>query len=438
MRSRRRVSAIALVLLFSLLGLALLTLITGPANALEPLQASPTPSFGAVIGGGAPTATAVPTSNATPTPLPKLRRDVMGIQTYANLQENLWFGIVDRADYMGLKWIKIQVSWKELEPTAKGQFSPLMFVLKQNTIYAGRRGFKILLSIAKAPDWARPSNARGQFDGPPANPQDLSDIITVVLDQFGTDYVSAFEIWNEPNTVAEWTGVPLDGATYMKYFNAGLKAVRAKSPTMPVISAGPAPAADTAGSVDDRHWIQQLYAAGLSKSDPTVAVGVHPYGWANAPDARCCASPSKGWDDHPTFFFLDTINDYHAIMVKNGHAQGKLWATEFGWATFRGLHFKDHVNGPAAVPPPQPELGWMNILSEDQQADYVVRAFELAQTGELATFMGPMFLWNLNFGTLPGYINEDKPSLPEAGYSVLDNDWNTRQVYLRIQAAPKQ
>jgi hypothetical protein len=435
MHSRNRVSIIALLLSFSLLGMALVTPSDGQVNARKPLQASPTASFGAVIGGGTTIATASPTSNVTPTPLPTLRADLMGIQVYANLQQDLWFGTVDRAQFMGFKWIKIQLSWKELEPNAKGQFSPQMAVLKENTIYAGRRGFKILLSIAKAPDWARPANARGQRDGPPANPQDLSDIITEVLNQFGTDYINAFEIWNEPNTAAEWTGASPDGATYMKYFNAGLKAVRAKSATMPVITAGPAPQ----GSAD-RQWLQQLYDAGLPKSDPTIAIGVHPYGWANPPDARCCTQQPgvTGWFEDRSFYFLDTITDYRAIMVKNGHEQGKLWATEFGWATFKGLHFKDHVKGPAAIPPAENELAWMNVLTEDQQADYIVRAFQLAQTGELASFMGPMFLWNMNFSTLPGYVNEDKPSLPEAGFSVLDNDWNTRPAYLRLQAAPKQ
>lgn len=384
------------------------------------------------------TPTIPPTATNTPLPpLPTLHGDMMGVQAYANVEEQRWWYVVDRAQFMGVRWLKFQVSWKEIEPT-KGQFSPQFTALKTNLIYAGRRGFKMAISIANAPDWARPAQARGQADGPPANPQDLADFVGMLLDQFGTQYLNAVEIWNEPNVVNQWTGVPLTAASYKTYFDAAYKAIRARTASITVLTAGPAPAGNTNGSVDDRQWLQALYTAGLPVADPNFAIGIHPYGWANLPDAHCCASPSKGWDNQPAFFFLDTINDYRAIMVKNNHAQGKLWATEFGWATFKGLHFKDHLKGPPAIPQSDPGLGWLNILNEDQQAQYTVRAYELAQTGNLAAFMGPMFLWNMNFATLPGYIDDQKPALPEAAWSVLDSDLNPRPIYYLLQAAPKK
>lgn len=149
-------------------------------------------------------------------------------------------------------------------------------------------------------------------------------------------------------------------------------------------------------------------------------------------------TPRKDGTINVFFFFLDTIADYRQIMVENNHANGKLWATEFGWATFDGLRYKDHLSGPPAIPPSDPALGWMNRLTEIQQATYVIRAFELAQTGDLAGFMGPLFLWNMNFASLTGYINENTPSLPEAGFSVLNSDWGTRPLYDALQFAPKE
>ncbi len=426
----------ALVVLFGLMTALGLSQVQGPLSAQQ--ATAQVPTFGPVIGGATPTSAVTPTPNFTPTALPTLRKDLMGIQVYANLQEDLWAGIVDRAQFMGFTWLKIQMSWKELEPDTRGSFSEQFSAIRKNIVYAGRRGFKILASVAKAPNWARPQNAQGQRDGPPASPGDLGDFLARLFDQFGPDasYINAFEIWNEPNTTDEWTGAAMDGATYMTYFDAAYKIIRAKAPAMMIITAAPTPG----GPTNDRQWLQQVYDAGLPRNDPNLAVGVHPYGWANPPEARCCPAEAdrKGWDENKVFYFLDTIYDYRDIMVKNNHGQAKLWATEFGWATFQGLHYKDHVNGPGAIPPAEGELGWMNRLTEEQQATYVIRAFELAQTGELASFMGPMFLWNMNFATLPGYVNEGKPSLPEAGFSVLDNDWNTRPVYSLLQAAPKQ
>ncbi len=386
-----------------------------------------------------PTATPAPSASQTPTPqLPTLRTDQMGIQAYPIIEIQNWPILIDRAQFMGFKWLKAQVSWKELEPQP-GAYAAAFSVTRDNLIYAGRRGMKIMISVVNAPDWARPADARGKLEGPPQNPQDYGNFIGALLDQWGTAYINAIEIWNEPNLIREWTGAVRSGTVYKKYFDVAYAAIRQRSASIVVITAGPAPAGDTAdGSVNDRRWLTELYKAGLPINDPNLVIGVHPYGWSNAPDARCCASPSQGWDDQRFFFFLDNIEDYRQIMIQNGHAAGKLWATEFGWASYDGLRYRDNVAGPLAIPPTDPSLAWMSRLNEQQQADLIVRAFQLAQSGDLAAFMGPMVLWNLNFAALQGYVNDGKPSLSEAGFSVLNSDWAPRAAYNLLQAAPKQ
>src|SRR5690606_25478961 len=77
----------------------------------------------------------------------------------------------------------------------------------------------------------------------------------------------------------------------------------------------------------------------------------------------------------------DTIEDYRAIMVANDHEDTEMWATEFGWATWGGL------------PNEAPEE-WMIYNTPEQQAEYTLRAFEI---GQELPYLGPMFLWNLNF-----------------------------------------
>lgn len=397
-----------------------------------PSTAAPTalpPTSGAVLG-------ASPTVAVTPTALPTLRRDMMGIQVHPNLTEDQFRYMMDGAQFMGFRWMKIQLSWKELEP-APGQYSLLDSQIVLYMRLAQGRGFRMMVSVAKAPDWARPPAARGQADGPPAQPQQLADFISAAIRRYNLQPTDAIEIWNEPNTAHDWTGVPMNAATYLKYFDAAYKAVRSLS-KMPVITAGLSPTSDGAGSVDDRRWLQELYAGGLLRSYPDVQIGIHPYGWSNPPDARCCANPGKGWDDNPQFFFLDTIDAYRAIMVKNGHNDGKLWATEFGWPTFDGLRVKDHVNGPPAKAPSDPGLGWMNRINETQQSAYTIRAFQIAQNGDYAGFMGPMVLWNMNFAALPGFVKDTEDSRPEAGFSVLNGDSFPRMLYNVLQATPKQ
>ena len=42
-------------------------------------------------------------------------------------------------------------------------------------------------------------------DGPPDDPQDLADFMTLLLNQMGNS-VDAIEVWNEPNLLLEWDG----------------------------------------------------------------------------------------------------------------------------------------------------------------------------------------------------------------------------------------
>lgn len=432
-----------LALLISLLALVFVVLEVSAAAQATPL---PFPTFGAVPGTGTPLptplpVTVAPTAPPTPAPVmptaqafPTLRSDMMGIQIHSNLREQQWRQMMDFAQFMGMKWIKVQLSWKELEPQP-GQYTELDSVLPRYFQYTqGRNGFRILVSIAKAPDYTRPAGF--SQDGPPKDPKVLGDFVAKVIARYGLRDNDAIEIWNEPNIDHDWSNAALNGATYMKYFDAAYTAVRSKS-AITLVTAGLAPTADGNGSADDRRFLQEMYNAGL-KNYKNVAVGIHPYGWANSPDARCCEKSDLGWKDNPKFFFLDTIDAYRQIMVKNGHADAKLWATEFGWSTFDNLRVKDHVNGPLAKAPSNPDLGWMRQLNEPQRTAYTIRAFEIAQNGTYAGFMGPMFLWNLNFADLPSFVRDDGDSRPETGFSILNGDGFPRAIYDTLQAVPKK
>jgi hypothetical protein len=214
------------------------------------------------------------------------------------------------------------------------------------------------------------------------------------------EYIDAIEIWNEPNLIREWQGtLPFSGAGYMRLFTPAYNAIRAYSPTMPIITAGLAPTGNTDGSIDDRTYLRQMYAAGLGNYSD-VAIGIHPYGWGNAPDAACCGT--RGWDNDPHFFFADTVREYREIMTANGHGNTRMWITEIGWATWDGF-------------PGEPPVGseWMRFNDKWAQANYTMRAFEIVQSTDL---MGPMFLWNLNFAILAGMVeNGDE----RAAYSLV-------------------
>ena len=182
-----------------------------------------------------------------------------------------------------------------------------------------------------------------------------------------------------------------------------------------------APTGTSDYSVDDRTFLQQMYQAGLGNYTD-VAIGIHPYGWGNAPQDRCCNPvPDRSWDDDPHFFFQDNIEAYHQILTNYGD-DAQLWITEFGWATYDGF----------GVEAPQE---FFNYLDETLQAQYTVDAIEIiGETGNYP-YIGPMMLWNLNFAMLPDAVAISPAE--QAGYSLLRPDFTLRPVYTTLQRAFK-
>lgn len=345
-----------------------------PSNTPRPTNLSPT------IGA---TAQSSPLRTVVTTPLPinqiQLDGSRMGIQVHYNFDVAGWDRTLRQIAPLRMGWIKLQAAWEWLQPGYAGQFEQNFRLFQLHVQAAKKNSSKVLLSIAKAPTWAR--NVNPDEDGPPDDLRQLTGFIGVLLDKLGP-YIDAIEIWNEPNLKREWTGdLAFNGAGYMELFRVGYDAVRAYSPNITVITAGLAPTGNSENiSVDDRAFLQQMYQEGLAGYHD-IAIGIHPYSWGNPPDFVCCNHvEGQGWDDRPQFFFLQTIRDYSDIIRANGH-NVQMWATEFGWATWEGY-------------PTQPPDPWMRYNSPLNQMEYTLRALQIGQS---RPDIGVMILWNLNY-----------------------------------------
>jgi polysaccharide biosynthesis protein PslG len=394
-------------------------------------------SFGPIVESNytpPPTTTPRPIVTASPVPptaipetpittrmsnLPFLDRDQMGIQLYYNVDNDAWWQLLRRVDPLDVGWIKVQANWEFLQPNPNSGFdsnNTAFSIFESHVQRAHNEGWRVLVSIAKAPDWARAGVT--QDDGPPANTQDLVNFVNLMLSRM-SEQIDAIEIWNEPNLSREWTGgLNWSGAGYMELFRPSYDAIRAINPNIAVVTAGLAPT-NASGAIDDRLFLQQMYDAGLA--DPhyqNIAIGIHPYGWGNPPDSRCCDNiAGRGWDDDSRFFFLNTIEDYRQIMVGNGHAPLQMWATEFGWASWEG------------IPTEAPE-DWMLYNTPHQQAEYTMRAFQIGQSLD---YIGPMFLWNLNFAN--DDLIEERNEM--AAYSLFIPNVAPRPLYEQLANRPR-
>jgi len=367
----------------------------------------------------APTPTpAGPTPTPTPTPpLPTPTGFGYGIQVHMIGQDHAQ--IVETVSNMGLGWIKHQIVWKDFEPS-KGNINWGDIDALVNSCHDA--GLNVLLSVVKAPAWARGADADLTVDGPPANPQDLADFMGALAERY-EGRVQAYEVWNEQNLHYEWGNEALDANRYVQLLAAAYQAIKAQDSDAIVVSGAPTPTgANPPVAVDDLTYLERMYQAGLKHY--CDAVGVHPSGYNVPPDAdwRTWSDPSatfRGPSDnhHHSWVFRGTMEGSREIMVRYGDSGKKLWPTEFGWASVDGLGVS-----------PAPGYEYAADNTELEQAQYIVTAYGL---GMGWGWVGAMFLWNLNFGPVAGAGDE------KAAFSIVYPDWAPRQAHAAVHDMPK-
>lgn len=306
---------------------------------------------------------------------------------------------------MGFSWVKFQLPWKHFEGAA-GQRNWPDDVIGD----LSGAGLSILASIVKAPDWARAAGSDLSVEGPPADPGTYASFVG----EFAARYcgrVQAVEVWNEQNLHYEWGNEPLDAGRYVRLLAAAYRSIKAACPSMIVVSGAPTPTgAPAPWAMDDFAYLEQMYQAGLRNY--ADAIGIHPSGYGNPPDVRVQDSQAGTYSrpshfDHASFYFRNVMETYRNIMVKYGDGNKRLWPTEFGWAS---------SSNPVAG------YEYARYNSEQQQGEYIVRAFQMMRDWG---WVGPAFLWNLNY-------NVTHPGSELAAFGILN-----RPAYGMLQGMPK-
>ena len=375
--------------------------------AFTPGAALPNELSGANNGSGAAAPTAVPSAPVS--------GFVYGFNAILYSQG----GTVDRprslqlAKDAGMPWIRQQVRWMDLHD-------------KSGTIYwgeldnivsdASNMGVKLLISVVRAPGWASNGN-----NGMPTR-EHFNDF-NFFMGEMAKRYkgrVQAYEIWNEQNLAHENGGRVANALFYMDMLVGASNAIRANDPSAIIVSGAPSSTETNLASVaiSDITFLDQMFSDPRFNSAVDI-VGVHPGGHSNPPDTYWPSNPGPG----PHYvtskeFYFRRVEDVRALMVRKGLGDKKVWVTEFGWAT------KNNTKGY--------EFG--NYISFQQQADYIVRAFQLARTN-YSPWMTGMFLWQLNFAVPWKAAGNELHE--QAAFGVLNADYSPRPAYEALKAMPK-
>ena len=292
---------------------------------------------------------------------------------------------------LGFGWSKSFINWEGIEPE-KGKFD---WVDPDNIVKACMgQGLNIVMRVQWTPEWARPADTMPSH--PPTDRQDFADFMSVVAERY-KGQVRAYEIWNEQNINYEWGMREPSPAEYVELLKAAYTAIKKADPDALVITGGLSTTGGGGeGAMGDVAYIQGMYQAGLKGF--CDAVSTHPYGFGQDPD----------FDDPWGLSYTRAVAQ-HDAMVQADDTETPLWVTELGWVIQTNWDLGSQ-HGPTAV-------------TAEQQADYLVRALQKAETEW--PWMGASFVFNLDFSSVPWYESREIMRY----YAVLNADRSPRLSY---------
>jgi hypothetical protein len=321
---------------------------------------------------------------------------------------------------MGFNWFKQQIEWKRFESAGPGQID--WGAMDEIVNAAGSRGVSVLFSIVKAPAWARESGFDGSVEGPPVDPQTYANFVGAVAGRYCGQSLKAIEVWNEQNLHYEWGNKPLNAQEYVNLLAPAFNSIKAACPSMQVISGALTPAGNNAPyAMDDFTYLEEMFKAGANNY--LDGVGAHPSGynvppsvtWEGACEAiqktgnsfnGACDSPHHSWS------FRSTMEGYRNIANVYGGGNKLIWPTEFGWAAGGAMN---------------PNYRYADDNDFAEQAQWTVEAYQMMKGWG---WVGPAFLWNLNFRVIAN-------GTELAQWGIVDPSWAPLPAYTALAQMAK-
>lgn len=252
--------------------------------------------------------------------------------------------LLDALAANGATLVRIDVSWRSLEPTEgmldKNELSRLGSFLAM----ANSRGLSPLVMLWQTPRWvtgsADPRVPVTSAEGLAA----LTSLASRLAVRFAST-VDAWEVWNEPNDDDFMRGT--DPAIYAAMLKAAHAGFKAGDPASVVVFGG-------VSMVDDV-WVRAALQAGAAGSYDVM--GVHPY--------QAMADEPPEAPDEGNLWRLAHLPALLQAMHDVGDGDKPVWFTEFGWRT--------HVTLPT-------DANWRRGVSPATQADFLARTIALVRT----------------------------------------------------------
>lgn len=282
---------------------------------------------------------------------------------------------LDLMQSLGVTNVRIMVPWAGVQPlhpdTPFGLGAPRWDQLDMVVNAAAARGMGILGVLNSTPMWATNSTP---INGQPANFDRFASFAKSVALRYG-DKISAYEVWNEPNSIQFWN--TLDPAAYtemLKKTYTALKSAAAQLGTDITVIGGVVGAGKTwpGLTMNPVDFVRKMYEAGANGYFD--ALSFHPYNF----EWKFSVGENLPWKEGMPLYQLNKIRELMDSFLEEGQEQIKIWITEYGAPT--------------------------NKVSEATQAAFVRDLIEFWQTMQGA---GPIFLYTIKDWLKPTADNDE-------------------------------
>jgi polysaccharide biosynthesis protein PslG len=294
---------------------------------------------------------------------------------------------LDRIAAAHLRWIRIDMGWSSFQERCRTCYSSWYLDRANLLVNAARaRGLQVLVTAWRTPGWA--NNGAGEL-APPASSADFGRFMRWLSSRF-RGRVSAYEIWNEPNSRDFFTG---SIGEYVGLMRAAYPAVKLGDPGAQVVLGGP--------MNNDTDWLRSVYQAGAESFFDVLAT--HPY---MGPADLAPETPDPRGDN---IHLLTHVAAVRELMEVSGDGDKPIWFTEFGWSS--------HPNTGT-------EPAWKRGVSLQQQAEYTIRAIKLVRS---------RFPYVTNV-IIYGERNRATGDVHLDNYGILDRDLSEKPVYAALRS----
>lgn len=260
--------------------------------------------------------------------------------------------ILDRLNAAGVDTIRMDISWKQLQPASWAYDRTYLGFLDRIVDLSNSRKIKPLIIMLKTPTWA---NGGQPSQVLPTNPATYANAARFLAQRW-KGKVAGWQVLNEmndPDMMA--TGDP---NRYAKFLRVVYPAIKKVDYTTPVIFGGI--------MYNDANWLNRAYVAGIKGYFDIMAT--HPY---QSPSNTDPTLPDNGTRER-----LNHLPAIRAVMLRYQDPK-PIWLTEFGFST--------HAN-------PSGTKNWQLGVSESTQAEFTEKAIREVKL-KYSSYVTKMFLY---------------------------------------------